>query len=275
MTSPPLSLNEWKAEIKSWQETLETSVVGRNMAVLPTVGSTNTYAKNHPDLPQGAVVVAWEQTAGRGQRDRKWSSEPGGLYLTAKLVFEDATPHPFWVVSAVAFGVMDGLTTFGLTPTLKWPNDVLVGGKKIAGVLTDVTQQGCCLVMYVGVGVNVRNDLGSIQALFPDLKDKTTSVSDELGSEDVSLTPLLVGICRSLDRYLHHSPPFDHSLMREQWLGKAGLFGKIVVVKDLTTEEVTTGVVTDLTPHGALLVTKETGEQTEVLTGDLVSVRPT
>lgn len=133
-----------------------------SVAIIPRVSSTNVIARrvvkecieNELSLPQ-AIIIAGEQFAGRGRNERSWSSPPGkGIYATA-LVTRTAEEMPY-VPLAMATIIARYLTeSFGIDARIKWPNDVMAGGKKIAGILIEARIQQDHAFMVVGIGVNV------------------------------------------------------------------------------------------------------------------------
>ncbi len=123
----------------------------------PSLDSTNAYAKTHAlDLPDGTVVRADEQTAGRGRYNRVWVSNPGGLYFS--LVLKPAqTAFLQNLTQLMALSVCTAVRALKTDAHLKWPNDVLVGNRKICGILSEaVLQQNRFYALALGVGVNVR-----------------------------------------------------------------------------------------------------------------------
>ena len=147
--------------------------------------------------PHGVVVAAHHQTAGRGRRGSTWVSPPGaGLYFSfiGRPAFATATagkPRLPYITLAAGVGVRDGIVAAtGLEPDLKWPNDLLVGRKKLAGILTEGHALGSCdEAVVIGVGINVRP-----AAYPPDLGARVTSIESELGraiDRDVLLTEVL------------------------------------------------------------------------------------
>lgn len=133
-----------------------------SLAVIPRVASTNLVARrivnecieNELSLPQ-AMIIAGEQTAGRGRNDRQWSSPAGkGIYATTLLTrtTRDLPLIPLAMANIVATFLRE---TYGLDARIKWPNDVLVGGKKIAGILIEARMNEERVYMLIGTGVNV------------------------------------------------------------------------------------------------------------------------
>lgn len=141
---------------------ISTTVVGRRIVCLETVDSTNNYAKQAAleNAPDGLVVIANQQTGGRGRSGRSFQSPPGrGLYLTA-LLRPDAAPEDVLPVTALAAvaacSAVERAT--GVRPGIKWTNDLVLDGKKLVGILTELGVEGeSGRVQYViaGIGINV------------------------------------------------------------------------------------------------------------------------
>ncbi|MDE6417654.1 MAG: biotin--[acetyl-CoA-carboxylase] ligase [Duncaniella sp.] len=168
---------------------------------LPTVGSTNTWMTTEgADLPHGAVVRAVAQTAGRGQRGNSWEAEPG-QNLTFSMMLRpegiDAAAQ-FAVSEAVALGVADVLARHipGEEITVKWPNDIYAGDRKICGILIENTLAGREIVRSVaGIGVNVN------QRIFRSDAPNPVSMWQLTGGE-TPLEPLLAEIQESILRLM-------------------------------------------------------------------------
>lgn len=132
-----------------------------------TVGSTNDEARALAEAgdPGHVAVVARRQTAGRGRRGRAWLSEPGGLYLSALLRPSLPAGSAGLVPLAAGVAVAEATERFGALPELRWPNDVLLRGRKLAGILCESRLrpdgQGVAWVV-VGIGVNVQQPAGAL-----------------------------------------------------------------------------------------------------------------
>jgi BirA family biotin operon repressor/biotin-[acetyl-CoA-carboxylase] ligase len=170
----------------------------------PTVASTMNLAADaaQANASEGLVIVAGEQTEGRGRRGRVWSSPPGaGLYLTFlfRPSFERATPLLGLLTLAAGVGVRDAVGRgTGFWPALKWPNDVMVGRRKLAGILSEGHSLGTAeQSVLVGVGINLLN-----AAHPPDVAARMTSLEAELGrvvDRAALLEELLVALPRAYD----------------------------------------------------------------------------
>ncbi|GAG02958.1 unnamed protein product, partial [marine sediment metagenome] len=164
------------------EERLATHYVGRNLLYLTQTTSTQNVARAEAqrNAPEGTAVLAEEQTGGRGRLGRAWVSPAGkNLYLT--LVMRPPARHlrVLSIVAPLAIAeALEGAT--GLTCRIKWPNDVLVGGRKIAGVLIETDLAGAAVkYALVGMGVNVNFDA----AAESEIADIATSVRRELGCD--------------------------------------------------------------------------------------------
>jgi BirA family biotin operon repressor/biotin-[acetyl-CoA-carboxylase] ligase len=133
---------------------LATSHIGRRVLVFDRLDSTNTFALGLADDPahDGLVVLADEQTAGRGQHGRTWTCPDGAGVLMSVLVFpSEALRRPAILTAWAAVSVCDVIaTTFALEATIKWPNDVLIEGRKVCGILIEQTRGA-----VAGIGVNI------------------------------------------------------------------------------------------------------------------------
>ena len=126
-----------------------------------TLPSTNDYAKTLRNGGQDTIVIAKAQSGGRGTKGRSFSSNAGGLYLTLLRFLTDfPAKDAFSIMQTAAVAVCETLKLYALEPKIKWPNDILVGGKKICGILIENTFSGAWVRdSLVGIGLNVNNAL--------------------------------------------------------------------------------------------------------------------
>ncbi|MFW9933781.1 MAG: biotin--[acetyl-CoA-carboxylase] ligase, partial [Candidatus Thorarchaeota archaeon] len=183
--------------------------LAHRIIVLEAIGSTNTYAKLLIDSPdsEGTIVVADEQTSGKGRMTRTWHSPKGGLYFSIVLkANKDVSSYALYALMAACCVHEAVKTESGLTPHLKWPNDILVNERKLCGILSEliIKQEEWDEEVYVvlGIGINVNN----MTEGFPlDLQDVATSIKMECGC-DTSLEDLLVEIVSRIDWWLEGDP---------------------------------------------------------------------
>src|SRR3954452_22944513 len=125
-----------------------------------TVGSTNTEAADQArrGADEGLCVVARQQTDGRGRHGRTWISEPGaGLYLSVVLRPKIDTRLLTLITLMAGIAVFDALKEGGLQPDIKWANDVMIGDKKISGILAETVDTAKGIAVIVGMGLNLRS----------------------------------------------------------------------------------------------------------------------
>jgi BirA family biotin operon repressor/biotin-[acetyl-CoA-carboxylase] ligase len=138
---------------------------------LDEVDSTNAYAARLlPEMPHGTFVMAAAQTAGRGRLGRRWHSPSGGnVYMSCVIKAFPPVPSaalPGVLTLTMALAVCDAIEREGAAPTLKWPNDVLVDGRKVAGILAQATYEGPqATAAIVGVGINVNMTAAELAAI--------------------------------------------------------------------------------------------------------------
>ena len=184
------------------------TVIGRELIRLESVDSTNTYVRTMAGqgAAEGLAVIGREQTAGRGRRGRRFESAAGlGLYLSVllrpQMPPEQAADLTAWAAVAVCEGIREGC---GLTPRIKWTNDLVLNGKKLCGILTESVLDGQggldCTVLGLGVNVNHRPE-----QLGEEIRDMATSLAIELG-HPVEMEPLIQCILRSLDDMYRRFP---------------------------------------------------------------------
>ncbi|MGH9790893.1 MAG: biotin--[acetyl-CoA-carboxylase] ligase, partial [Candidatus Acidiferrales bacterium] len=229
------------------------------------VDSTNAVALRfaHEGEPQGALIVAEEQTAGRGQAGRGWHSEKSsGIYFTV-LLRPEISP-----MDAPLITLMAGLAVHqavaeqtGLVPDIRWPNDVLVGGKKICGILTEMhAEPGRVHFVLVGVGLNINNT-----SLPKELERTATSLRLASGRA-VSRIELLAKLLRYLDR--------DYNRFLKE--GAAAILRRFAEISSYAAgrrvriangPQSFTGTTAGLEPNGMLRVAREDGRIELVISG--------
>lgn len=214
--------------------------------------------------PDSSVVVADSQAAGRGRRGRTWHDEPGASLLVSIVLRPRLDPARLPTLSLTAgIAVAEALEcATGLTPRLKWPNDVLVDGRKIAGILLE-SRVGPTppAVVALGIGVNLR------QRAFPlELAERAISVRLANG-RDVDRDTLLSELLARLDLWRDRLETGGFAPVRERWCALADTLGRAVSVDGID------GVAADLDDDGALLVEDAHGFRRRVVAGDVVEQR--
>jgi BirA family transcriptional regulator, biotin operon repressor / biotin---[acetyl-CoA-carboxylase] ligase len=243
------------------------SLAGR-VLYYQTIGSTNDIASalaaESTTVPSAAVVVAEMQTSGRGRRGRSWFSPPGsGLYVSVVLPIGrdhvDGDRSVALVTLAAGVALVEGISAAtGLRAELKWPNDLLVGRRKLAGILAEgVINGGRVACVVLGYGVNVA------PSSYPqEIADRATSIESELGRPGDRATIFVETLAALASRYadLAHGR-FDAIL--DAWRGHAPSSQGTRITWE-SANGVTTGVTQGIDATGALIV--RVGERTERIT---------
>jgi len=277
---------------------LTTRRLGRPTLYFPTIGSTNDVAHKRAAAGafDGLLVIADEQTAGRGRLDRRWWA-PAGSSLLMSLLLRPALPpdRAGELTMCLGLAAVEGIeAATGLRPALKWPNDLLLDGRKLGGMLTELRLDGERLayaVLGLGVNVNVEftasplastvastlastltspltSTLTSPSAAPPELADTAISLSMALGRE-VDRVALLVAVlvrCETwYERVLAGESP------HAAWTARLDTLGRRVRVT--TTAGRVIGVAVGVTPEGALLVRDDDATERVVWSGDVTALR--
>ena len=226
----------------------------------PEVHSTMDVAMElaRAGCPDGTVVVAERQTKGRGRLQRVWQSTPGGLYFTMVLrpkIDPSSSPLINLAASVDLAGVIESL--YNIRPQLKWPNDVLVGERKLAGILSQMVGDPDRIeFINLGIGINVNNDTRNVQP-------PAVSVSELAKQLDPSRAQILERFWEVFEQRLSSG---DLSDVVGQWKQRALTLGRQVKVQTL--QEVYEGQAIDVDPGGGLVVQTAEGERKTIIYGD-------
>jgi BirA family biotin operon repressor/biotin-[acetyl-CoA-carboxylase] ligase len=233
--------------------------------------STNTEAARQAALgaPEWLCVVAREQTAGRGRRERSWvSPKDAGLYVS--VVLRPTLAPRDWplITLAAALAARDALAaSCGLEADIKWPNDLLAGGRKLCGILAETAEGTRGRAVILGVGVNLT------ERAFPEeLRDIATSVESQTGSTP-DAERLLAALIQSLAaRYETLHEPDGAAHIISEWETHS-TYAHDRRVRVALAAETFDGVTRGLEPDGALRVETDTGALRTVTAGDVTALR--
>lgn len=238
---------------------LETRWLGRAWRHLDACASTNDEAAAwaRQGAPAGAVVTADQQTRGRGRLGRVWHSPPGAsLYFSTVLRPSIAPAEVVPVTLAAGVALADTISLLGGAPQLKWPNDVLADGKKVAGILTEMATRGGRIEhVIVGIGVNL-----SRQA-FPD------ELAAIAGWLDLPRAPFTAALCLALEQWYERFLDRGTRAVVAGWKRHAAFFGRRVTVS--AGAEKVTGVAEDLADDGALVLRSDDGVVRRLAAGEV------
>ncbi|MBE0520261.1 biotin--[acetyl-CoA-carboxylase] ligase [Candidatus Bathyarchaeota archaeon] len=260
-----------KLNVNQLQDGLCTRRFGRSILFSREVDSTNKWAKELATYgaSEGTVVIAETQTKGRGRLDREWISPTGGLWFSLILRPNLSPTETVKLTFVAGLAVTKVLREmFDLKTETKWPNDVLVNGRKICGVLAEMNTTGETVnFVVVGVGVNVNFD---VENVFPEqLKKVATSLEKEVGRK-VKLEKLFRALLERLENLYELFIKEGFNPILEEWKNYAGFLGCKVEVTGPTGKM--SGVALDVDYEGALVLRLEDGTVKRVFVGD-VSVR--
>ena len=258
--------------IDELRELRKDKLIGREIFFLPEVDSTNRKARDlaRKGAREGTVVMADFQSRGRGRLGRAWES-PAGLNVYASILFRPSIPAPTAPQLTLLAGVAAARAvarTSGLDARIKWPNDIFVKGRKLAGILAEMEAEGQrarFVVLGIGINVNWRKED------FPvDLRETATSVRIESG-EEVSRVEIAEGLFQELEEaYLGFLREGFSPQLREEWNRLSWINGKKVAV--IGPEGEVPGRALGLDMDGALLLVDEEGRTRRFIAGE-VSLR--
>lgn len=243
-------------------DNLKTRFIGQRVVYYPSLPSTMEVARIEAQggAAEGSAIVADEQTAGRGRMKRVWLSPKGSISLSV-ILYPDVA-HLSSLIMVASLAVAHSIKTVtGLEARVKWPNDVLINGKKVCGIIIESEVRSNAVgYAIIGIGVNINLRLAD----FPDIKPIATSLSDELGS-DVSRLELVRQLLVELER-LYLALGVDDSVY-EEWRDRLVTLGRKVSVNwGETSYE---GLAESVDRDGSLLLRHLDGRLTRIVAGDV------
>ncbi len=245
---------------------LDTKFVGQSLHYHSSVSSTMDIARKLAieGAAEGTVVIANTQTAGRGRLNRAWLSPQGSLAMSAILRPSlDDLPQLVMIASLAVVKAIKEVAN--LETQIKWPNDVLVKGKKVCGILIESQVKGGKVdFAIVGIGINVNFN----PSTFPEIADIATSLSHELGKE-VSMIGLTSAVLSELEQ-LYLNARAGARLYRE-WRNHMETLGKWIQVKSGRIVE--EGTAQDVTETGNLILRRADGSLAEIIAGDVTVMK--
>jgi BirA family biotin operon repressor/biotin-[acetyl-CoA-carboxylase] ligase len=249
---------------------LNTHDIGQVLHHFEVISSTNDHARELAEegAGHGEVVIAESQTGGRGRRGRPWVSPPGRNATFSVVLRPDLPPARAPALTLLAsVAICDALRQANVPAAIKWPNDLLVGERKIAGILTELASEPERINWaVVGIGVNVN---AAREDFPPELRETATSVLIERGAP--APRALFVAAClTSLERWLDCHAEEGFEPVREAWRARAATLGREVAVR--TEGREIAGRAEDVDEAGALLVRTDAGVE-RILSGDVVHLR--
>ena len=249
------------------REGLRTELLGRRIIAAEALPSTNAEAKRFAASEEGTVVIAEVQTAGRGRMERSWHSPQGGVWMSVILKPQIPPAQAFRVNIAAAVAVaraLEGL--YGLEVKIKWPNDLMVGGRKVSGILTEVgADMDRREYAVVGIGINANLDPAALPEGW-----RATSISTELGRK-VLRAELVQRVLEEVEGACEEMEASTDLLLEEWSIRSATLGRRVRIVTRVCEFE---GLAEALQADGSLAVRRDGGLLERVIAGDCVHLRP-
>jgi len=250
---------------------LQTTCFGQEIHYYHEVSSTNTVAKTAAaaGAPEGTVIIAETQQAGKGRLGRAWySPADSGIWLSIilrpRLEPRDAPQLTFLTAVAAVRAIKE---VAGCTVQIKWPNDLLIAGRKLAGIFTEMSSElGLINYLVIGIGINVNLATAALPA---DLKETATSLQRETGQKQ-DRARLVQQLLLEMEHLYHELQTEGFARIREEWLSYTQLIGRWVKVTSLKGE--LEGKVVDISADGALILALADGTRQTIVAGD-VSLR--
>jgi len=241
---------------------LGSGFIGQRVIYYPCLASTMDEAREEARLgaAEGTVVVADEQTGGKGRMERVWLSPRGGGVALSVILYPAISYLPSLIMLASLAVVHSIKAVTGLESQIKWPNDILINGKKVCGILIESAVWGNEVAQSIlGIGINVNLRVAD----FPEILSIATSLSDELGGY-VSRVKLVRYLLREIERIYLTLPA---EAIYEEWRDRLVTLGKRVRVD--SGGDILEGIAEAVAADGSLLLRNSDGGLTRVVAGDV------
>lgn len=243
--------------------------LGTRFHYFTELDSTNTRARELAEngAPEGEIVIAESQTQGRGRLGRRWESPPfSNLYLSVVLRPSLPPKHAPQITLAAAVALVETVGSFLPRPVaIKWPNDILIDGKKLAGILTEAAcaaERIEYVILGIGLNLNYR-----AEAMPEPLRQKATSMADMAG-KNLSRETVLARLIHDLDRCYGELEESGFAALRPRWEAHFGLRGRRVRVE--LGDQTIIGRAQGIDREGALIVETEEDQRRRIVAGDVI-----
>ena len=248
---------------------LNTKYIGKNLYVFKEVISTNTLAKflSMNDVENGTVIISEKQTQAKGRSGKHWASPLGGVWLS--IILNPNVDHSKLPLITLATGVAVAKTLENIgveNPEIKWPNDIMINGKKVCGILTEaVAKFNTIENVIIGVGIDANLDIEQ----FPEeLQSGTTTLKKELGrdgNENLLIKTFLEEFEKISEQFSHEG----YEDILKEWRKRSYSIGKIVEVREPFNKNYDAYVL-GVSREGALIVEKIDGTLEKVISGECI-----
>ena len=262
-------------ELLPWEITsnLKTKIIGRQAYYFDTIDSTQNQALKMADdeTNNGSVIVASKQTGGRGRSGREWVSPKGGIWISIILQpkFDISITTLFPIASALALSISIE-KIFSISPELKWPNDLTIKGKKVAGMLVDVALESNKIeYLVLGVGINFNVNVKEIEKTLKGTPNfyGVASLTDQ--KNEIKPIKLVQTFLVELERIYKLLETKQTKKIISEWTSRSSTIGKNVELN--TVDAKIKGKAMRIDEDGALVVS-EKGKNNRIIAGDIIHV---
>ena len=258
-------------QLQQVRDGLATKRLGTNLHYFSELDSTNAYARRlaEQEADEGTVIFAETQTRGRGRLGRTWISPPFvNLYFSVILRPQLPPARAPQITLMAAVALADTIASFiGTSPTIKWPNDILAGGKKLAGVLTESSCDSERIEFVIlGIGVNLNYPVASMPEV---IRERATSIL-ALTQKNVSREAFMRRLIQDLDRCYGELEEVGFNALALRWEAFFALRGKAIRVE--MTDHIMVGTAKGIDRDGALILEDGQGKRHRIVAGDVVPI---
>ena len=250
--------------------TLETEYMGKEILCFRKVFSTNSIAKflaNH-SADEGTVLISEIQTKARGRSGKKWEAPDGGVWMSLILRPNVPTARIGLITLATGVAIAKSIRSLGVDARIKWPNDVLIHGKKISGVLTEVNAT-FNEIDWIVVGIGIDSNL-KLEDFSEDIRIGTTTLTEELPTK-VDENELIAIFLNEFEKVYELYKDGEIETILKDWRDLADTIGKYVNITQ-TGGKITQGYVVGINHEGSLIIERQDGTLEKIISGELRTV---
>ena len=251
-------------------ENLETEKIAKEILCFRKVFSTNSIAKflaNH-SAEEGTVLISEIQTKARGRLGKKWEAPEGGIWMSLILRPQVPPARIGLITLATGVAIAKSIRSLGVDARIKWPNDVLIHGKKISGVLTEVNAT-FNEIDWIVVGIGIDSNL-KLEDFSEDIRIGTTTLTEELPTK-VDENELIAIFLNEFEKVYELYKDGEIETILKDWRDLADTIGKYVNITQ-TGGKITQGYVVGINNEGSLIIERQDGTLEKIISGELRTV---
>ena len=251
-------------------ENLETEKIAKEILCFRKVFSTNSIAKflaNH-SAEEGTVLISEIQTKARGRLGKKWEAPEGGIWMSLILRPQVPPARIGLITLATGVAIAKSIRSLGVDARIKWPNDVLIHGKKISGVLTEVNAT-FNEIDWIVVGIGIDSNL-KLEDFSEDIRIGTTTLTEELPTK-VDENELIAVFLNEFENVYKLYKDGEIETILKDWRDLADTIGKYVNITQ-TGGKITQGYVVGINNEGSLIIERQDGTLEKIISGELRTV---